>query len=217
MKKQYQSNFWIAAGIIAAFVLWTIAVCVVDVRAIGPGGSVVGFAQINRFVHELTGVHMTLYVITDWLGLVPIGVAFGFAVLGLKQWISRRSLLKVDRSILALGGFYLAVMAAYGIFEQLVVNYRPVLINGYLEPSYPSSTTMLVMCVMPAAAMQLNMRIKNAAIRRCAVFVIAGFTVFMVIGRLISGVHWVTDIIGGALLSAGLVMMYRAVVARELV
>ena len=217
MKKQYQSNFWIAAGIIAAFVLWTIAVCVVDVRAIGPGGSVVGFAQINRFVHELTGVHMTLYVITDWLGLVPIGVAFGFAVLGLKQWISRRSLLKVDRSILALGGFYLAVMAAYGIFEQLVVNYRPVLINGYLEPSYPSSTTMLVMCVMPAAAMQLNMRIKNAVIRRCAVFVIAGFTAFMVIGRLISGVHWVTDIIGGALLSAGLVMMYRAVVARELV
>ena len=151
---------------------------------------------------------MTLYTITDWLGLVPVGFAVGFALLGLIQWMKRKKLLKVDYSILALGGFYIAVLAVYVIFEVLAVNYRPVLINGYLETSYPSSTTMLVMCIMPTSMMQLNARIKNNVLKRCVAFVITAFIAFMVIARLISGVHWFTDIVGGALLSAGLVMMY---------
>jgi undecaprenyl-diphosphatase len=191
-----------------AFVLWTVLVRFVDVRAIGPELSSVGFAALNGFVHELTGVNWLLYTATDWLGLVPIAVALGFAVLGLVQLINRKSLRKVDHSILALGAFYIVVMAVYTFFEIVVINYRPTLIDGYLEASYPSSTTMLVMCVMPTAAMQLNVRIKNTVLRRCAIIAIVAFTAFMVIGRLISGVHWITDIIGGALLSAGLVMIY---------
>ncbi len=151
---------------------------------------------------------MALYNITDWLGLVPFVFVFGFAILGLVQLIKRKSLLKVDYNILVLGGFYIVVMAVYILFETVVINYRPTLINGYLEASYPSSTTMLVLCVMPTAIMQLNTRIKNDALRRCVFFTITAFTMFMVIGRLISGVHWFTDIIGGALLSTGLVMMY---------
>ena len=67
------------------------------------------------------------------------------------------------------------------------------------------------MCVMPTAAMQLNVRIKNTVFRRCAVITIVAFTAFMVIGRLISGVHWISDIIGGALLSAGLVIIYYSI------
>ena len=199
------------AGLIAVFVLWTVLVSVVDVRAIGPNGSSVGFATLNGYVHDLTGVNMRLYSITDWLGLVPIGVAFGFAVLGLVQWVGRKSLFKVDRSILALGGFYIIVLAMYIFFEIVVINYRPVLIYGYLEASYPSSTTMLVMCVMPTAMMQLHARIKSDVFRRCVLISIAAFTAFMVIGRLASGVHWLTDIIGGALVSAGLVITYASV------
>ena len=199
------------AGLIAVFVLWTVLVSVVDVRAIGPNGSSVGFATLNGYVHDLTGVNMRLYSITDWLGLVPIGVALGFAVLGLVQWVGRKSLFKVDRSILALGGFYIIVLAMYIFFEIVVINYRPVLIDGYLEASYPSSTTMLVMCVMPTAMMQLHVRIKSDVFRRCVLIPIAAFTAFMVIGRLASGVHWLTDIIGGALVSAGLVITYASV------
>ena len=196
---------------LAVFVLWTVLICFVDVQAIGPEGSSVGFSTINGFIHELTGVNWFLYTVTDWLGLVPIGVAFGFAVLGLVQWIKRKSLLKVDRSILTLGGFYIVVMAVYILFEIVVINYRPTLINGHLEVSYPSSTTMLVMCVMPTAMMQLRARIKNDLFRRCVMFAIAVFIAFMVIGRLVSGVHWISDIIGGVLLSAGPVMMYYSV------
>lgn len=194
-----------------SFVLWTMLILFVDVRAIGPNGSSVGFASLNQFVHEFTGVNMSLYVITDWLGLVPIGVAFGFAVLGLVQWIKRKSLLKVDRSILTLGGFYIVVIAVYFLFEIVVINYRPTLINGYLEVSYPSSTTMLVMCVMPTAMIQLRARIKNNKFRRCIMFMLAVFIAFMVVGRLVSGVHWITDIIGGALFSTAIVLIYYAI------
>ena len=208
MEKKNKKRLVLGVSLVVAFVLWTILVRFVDVRAIGPEGSSVGFAALNGFVHELTGVNWFLYTITDWLGIVPIAVALGFAILGLVQLIKRKSLWKVDHSILALGVFYIVVMVAYIFFEVVVINYRPTLIDGYLEASYPSSTTMLVMCVMPTAAMQLNVRIKNTVLRRCAVITIVAFTAFMVIGRLVSGVHWITDIIGGALLSAGLVTMY---------
>ena len=211
MEKIRKKMFFMGAGFLGAFVLWTVLVSYVDVRVIGQNASSVGFATLNGYVHNLTGVNMLLYTITDWLGLVPIGVAFGFAVLGLVQWVGRKSLFKVDGSILALGGFYIIVLAMYIFFEIVVINYRPVLIDGYLEASYPSSTTMLVMCVMPTAMMQLHARIKSDVFRRCVLISIAAFTAFMVIGRLASGVHWLTDIIGGALVSAGLVITYASV------
>lgn len=209
MKNKNLSNLYVSVFMLAVFVLWTVAVRFVDVKAIGPNGSSVGFATINVIVHNLTGVHMSLYHITDWLGLVPVFVAMGFALLGLMQWIKRKHLSKVDYSIFVLGGFYIAVMAVYALFEAVAVNYRPVLINGFLESSYPSSTTLLVMCVMPTAIMQLNSRIKSISIKKCVSLMITAFVVFMVTGRIISGVHWFTDIVGGALLSTGLVMMYR--------
>ena len=212
MKKENQRNFCIATCMLLAFLLWTVAIQFVDVQAIGPQESSVGFATINQFVHNLTGVHMSLYTITDWLGLVPLTFVIGFALLGLIQWTKRKHLLKVDYNLIVLGGFYIATMAVYVLFEVVVINYRPVLIGGILEASYPSSTTMLIMCVMPTAIMQFNARIKNNVLKRCVATVITIFIIFMVIGRLVSGVHWFTDIIGGALLGAGLVLMYRAII-----
>ena len=216
MKKETKKNFGIAAILLGAFVVWTAAVRLVDVQPIGPQGSTVGFATVNSWVHNLTGVHMSLYTVTDWLGLVPIAFAIGFALLGLIQWVKRKHLRQVDFSILVLGGFYLLVMAAYVLFEVFVINYRPVLINGCLEASYPSSTTMLVLCVMPTTLMQLNARIKSQTLKRWVGFGITAFILFMVIGRLLSGVHWFTDIIGGALLSAGLVMLYYSITSLEI-
>ena len=211
MEKKNKTKLYAGAGLLTAFVLWTVLVRLLDVQAIGPDGSSVGFAALNGYVHALTGVHMALYTITDWAGLVPIAVALGFAVLGLVQWIKRKRLLLVDRSILALGVFYVIVIAVYLFFEIVVINHRPVLINGYLEASYPSSTTMLVTCVMPTAMLQLRTRIKNRAVRRCVLLAIAVFIAVMVIGRLLSGVHWITDIIGGALFSSGVVLIYASV------
>ena len=211
MKKAASKDLPLALGLLAAFVIWTVALRFVDVQAIGPRESAVGFATVNQFVHDLIGVNFTLYTITDWLGLVPLMFVMGFAILGLTQWIKRKHLLKVDPSIFILGGFYIVVLVAFVLFEMLVINYRPVLIEGRLEASYPSSTTMLAMCVMPTALLQLQSRIKSPSLKRWVTFAITIFTAFMVFGRLFSGVHWFTDIVGGGLLSAGLVLMYRAI------
>ncbi len=209
MNTQNRKTLFTSIFMLIAFILWTTALHFVDVRAIGPRETSVGFATINELIHNFTGVNMTLYTITDWLGLVPLMFMVGFAILGLSQWIKRKHLHKVDYSIFVLGGFYIAVIAVYALFEFFTVNYRPILINGYLEASYPSSTTMLVMCVMPTAIMQFNTRIKNRHLRKCISVLITAFIVFMVSGRFISGVHWFSDIVGGIMISISLVLMYR--------
>lgn len=213
MKKENKNNFGIAFCFLAAFILWTVMLKFIDVQSIGPKGSVVGFATLNSFFHGLTGVNMLFYTITDWGGIIPLCFVFSLGILGLVQWIKRKSLLKVDYDILVLGGFYVIVMAIYLLFESVVINYRPILINGFLEASYPSSTTLLVLCVMPTVTMQFNMRIKNKALKSCVVFAIKAFTILMISLRLISGVHWFSDIVGGILLSVSLVKMYSSLIA----
>ena len=195
--------------LVAAFALWTVAIRLIDVQNASPLGSEVGFATINVWFHRLTGVHMLIYTITDWLGLVPIIICMCFGVLGLVQMIHRRSLLKVDSDILLLGAYYVVVILGYLLFEMIPINYRPILIGGNLEASYPSSTTLLVLSVMPTLKYQSERRIAKPVTRKAiAVFVIV-FSAFMVLGRLIAGVHWVTDIVGSVFLSSGLFMIYR--------
>ena len=215
MKRENKKYLIVGLCLMAAFVLWTAAVCLVDVQPIGPQDSAVGFAAINGAFHAMTGVHMALYNITDILSVIPLGCVAAFGMLGLVQLIRRKDLRKVDGDILVLGGFYIVVLAFFCLFEVLDINYRPVLIEGVLEASYPSSTTMLALCVMPSVMLQLRRRMKDGAAKRCTQAVLFVFTAFMVIGRLISGVHWLTDIIGGALLSAGLVLLYDSISCME--
>lgn len=197
---------------LAAFVIWTILVCTVDVQSIGPNGTAVGFASLNGSFHRMTGVNMAIYDLTDWLGLVPILVCAIFAGVGLCQWIRRRNITKVDCDILLLGIYYAVVIGCYLVFEMVPVNYRPVLIEGRLEASYPSSTTLLVLSVMPTLWFQAKRRVNKAVIREfIRVFTIV-FSGGMAAGRLLSGVHWFTDIVGAVLLSAGLYYSYETIV-----
>ena len=133
-------------------------------------------------------------------------------MLGLKQLIQRKSLLKVDADILLLGAYYILVILGYLIFEMIPINYRPILIDGVMEASYPSSTTLLVLSVMPTLWFQTERRTEKPSARRAVIVFVVLFSTFMVIGRLTAGVHWLTDIIGAALLSAGLYLIYRGCV-----
>ena len=200
-------------ALLAAFILWTALIQCVDVRPVGQNGTDIGFAAFNLWFHRLTGVHMTLYTLTDWLGLVPIAVCLGFGCLGLMQLIKRRSLLKVDPDILLLGAYYIVVIFGYLFFEMVPINYRPIPIDGVMEASYPSSTTLLVLSVMPTLVFQIDRRASGPAARRLTKAFAILFSAFMVIGRLVSGVHWATDIAGSVLLSAGLFTVYRGAVA----
>lgn len=211
MKKSNRINFIVTGLFLLLFIALTVALGHVDVQPIGPNGSSVGFASLNGWVSEALGVNMLLYTITDLLGLVVILYAFCFAVLGIVQLFTRKSIKRVDYSILVLGGFYLLVIVAFAFFEFNVINYRPTLIEGRLEASFPSSTTMLVMCIIPTAIMQFNRLIKTKKARITVNMFTAALGLVSVIGRIFSGVHWITDILGGFLLSLTLVTLYYSV------
>lgn len=197
------------------FVIWTWLVQKVDVQPVGQNGTDVGFAVFNCWFHKLTGVHMGLYTITDWLGLVPVFVCIVLGGIGLGQLIKRKSLFRVDRDLIYLGIYYVIVIFGYLFFEMCPINYRPILIEGILEASYLSSTTLLVLSVMPTLVLQVNLRIENQYVKRIVYAFTIAFSAFMVIGRLVSGVHWFTDIMGAVVLSTGLFYLYKAVALKS--
>ncbi len=207
-----KKNQNVLAGILllVGFAVWTFLIQEVDVQPIGPNESTVGFAALNGWFHQLTGVHWMLYTLTDWLGLVPIFVCLIFASIGFVQLVQRKSLFKVDLDIIMLGAYYVLVIFGYLLFEMVPINYRPVLIEGFLEASYPSSTTLLVLSVMPTLYFQAQRRLSPNALRQTILIFSVLFSAFMVIGRLVSGVHWLTDIVGAVLLSSGIFLIYKA-------
>ena len=212
MKKSEKKNLLIGSIFLAMFAVWTALIQSVDVQPLGQNGTSIGFATFNCWFHHFTGVNMAIYTITDWLGLVPVVICLIFAGIGLVQLIKRRSLFRVDADIMILGVYFVIVFLAYAIFEMIPINYRPILIEGSMEASYPSSTTLLVLSVMPVLIEQIQRRFSGIGVKRIITIAAIAFSVFMVTGRLISGVHWFTDIVGGVLLSAGLFTVYKAVV-----
>ena len=212
MKKSEKKNLLIGSIFLAMFAVWTALIQSVDVQPLGQNGTSIGFATFNCWFHHFTGVNMAIYTITDWMGLIPLVVCLIFAGIGLVQLIKRRSLFKVDPDIIILGVYYVVVILAYLIFEMIPINYRPILIEGIMEASYPSSTTLLVLSVMPVLIEQIQRRLSGIGVKRIITIAAIAFSVFMVTGRLISGVHWFTDIVGGVLLSAGLFKLYKAAV-----
>lgn len=211
IKKSAKKYLVLFAILLGLFVLFTVLIACIDVRPIGPYGSSIGFAAVNQFVFCGIGVHLIWYYITDWIGVAAILIALGFAAVGLCQIIKRRSIRKVDSHLLMLGLFYILVIALYLFFEQVTINYRPVILNGGLETSYPSSHTMIVVCIMGTASMQLSTLCPKRRVLRRVMNIVSGvFIAVTPVGRLISGVHWFTDIVGGLLLSAALIALYCA-------
>lgn len=195
-----KKNILICVLLVLISIIYTLLVKYVDTSTIGPNGSVVGFSSLNSFVFNLTGNNMTLYKITEILGIIPILIALMYAVIGLIQVIDRKSL-KVDKELIALGILYIIVILIYVFFEKCIINYRPVLIDGILEASYPSSHTLLSICICGSALLINKYLFNNKKIYKYINIVSIISMVLIVLGRLLSGVHWASDIIGSIIIS----------------
>ena len=213
MKKSLK-KFLTALILFALFAVFTFAVKTVDVQAIGPNGSEVGFAGINSFFFNLLGTNDLCYKLTKLLGYLSFLVAGLFALKGLVQLVRKKSLKKVDYRLLLLACLYVLMLVFYVLFEKLVINCRPVITDEAvgLEASYPSSHTMLLLCIMGSAYMLLP-RYLNSALAFIGRVICVLMMIAMPVGRLLSGVHWFTDIVGSVLLSFALISLYGAAVS----
>lgn len=209
MKKR---NIITSITLLILSVVFTLLVKNIDVKAIGPNESLVGFADINKLFHNLIGSNMAIYKITEIIGLIPLLIAFIYVIIGIKQLITRKSLLKVDKEIYLLGLFYILVLGVYIFFEKVVINYRPVLIDNILEPSYPSSHTLMSICICISSIM-INKKLfrNNLADTENIISIIV--MVLIIVGRIISGVHWFTDILGGIIISSTLVVLFYTILS----
>jgi undecaprenyl-diphosphatase len=206
----------IAAGAFVLFILLIVLVKIVDVRTVEETGMTMGFFALNSGFHKLTGFRQGWYDLTQITGYISIAAGLVFAVIGLIQLVRRKSLLKVDRRILGLGVLFIVMAVVYVLFEIIAVNYRPVIMPGdsAAEASFPSSHTVLVCVVLSGVALMLEYYIKNAGLRVSLQALCALVILITVFGRLICGAHWLTDIVGGLLISTSLVSLFAAFLDR---
>lgn len=209
MKKR---NIITSITLIILSVVFTLLVKNIDVKPIGPNESLVGFADINKLFHNLIGSNMVIYKITEIIGLIPLLIAFIYVIIGIKQLITRKSLLKVDKEIYLLGLFYILVLGVYIFFEKVVINYRPVLIDNILEPSYPSSHTLMSICICISSIM-INKKLFRNNLADIENIISIIVMVLIIVGRIISGVHWFTDILGGIIISSTLVVLFYTILS----
>ncbi len=194
------------------FIVYTMLLIKVDVKPIGPNGSSVGFAKMNGWFRDLIGQNNFMYKLSELLGIILLLFVFIYACIGLYQLIKRKSLFKIDREIIILGCFYVVVFALYILFDKVAINYRHVLLEGVLEPSFPSSHTLLAMFVCGSAVIMNNKLFEKNEYKKIINVLIIVLMVFIIVGRLLSGVHWITDVVGGILIATTLLYIFNYII-----
>lgn len=192
-------------------IAFTLLICLVDKSNIGPQNSSVGLSKLNQIFKNLFGYNELFYKLTQVLGYIVIGLALAYMVIAFIQLIKRKSIKNIDIQLSLLAIFYAIIIAIYFVFELAKINYRPVILDGELEPSYPSSHTMLAVFICTTSLFVNGKIINNKTFRIILDTVISIIGLVVVIGRIISGVHWITDIIGAILISTTLTLAYLTI------
>ena len=198
-KKWFRISIWL----LAIAVIYTVLVKYVDVKAIGPSSTKVGFATMNGWFKDLLGYNKLFYKISKYAGVIPFLFCAYYGLLGVIELIKKKSFKKVNYRYYILACFYVIFVAMYFFFEKVAINYRPVIIDikEGIEASYPSTHTLLAICLCGSSLIVSKFFIKNETLRKLANIAAWGLMVVIVVARLISGVHWLSDILGGILIS----------------
>lgn len=200
------------AALMLVFILFTVLVKTIDLSYVPPKGTPIGFSSLNCAVFEALGTNDVAYYISEALGLFVLVIPFVFAVSALVQWIKRKSLFRIDRDLWVLFAAYALTLAFYCFFEIVVINYRPIRIDGVTEASYPSSHTLLAIVIAGISFLQIRQRIKKAQIRIPLLCAVTLLMIAIPVLRLLSGVHWVTDIVAAILLGSSIIFLYHGFV-----
>jgi len=202
----------LAVVLFVAFAAFTYLVRTYDVAPVGYNGAEVGFSKLNAAAHEMFPGDDGSYELTKILGYICL---IAVAVNGLEAAIDffrhKGRISRMHKRNVITCIYYVVVGGFYVLFEFVVINTRPI----SAEASYPSSHTMLALCVLYSVFVLLGFsswRYKFMASILRVICVVA--MISMVVFRFLSGVHWLTDICGGILLSLSLMCLYRACIAR---
>lgn len=186
----------------ALFCIFTVLVKFVDVRDAGINDTVIGFGGLNLFFRNLTPFNDILYIISEGFGGLMIAVCLIFAVFGLYVLIKEKDITKVDNRLILLGFSYIVVVIIKLFFDKvLIINYRPVSLD--FESSFPSSHSFLSCFIFMTGAKMADV-LFNRKLYRLGILLSA----LAVVTRMLSGIHWFTDIAGGVLLASALVCIF---------
>lgn len=205
MKTKLKISLIFSLLFFAAFITLIVLVKSVDVARIGDSQVEIGLSTVNEKIFGRYGYLKFWHKLTNVLGYLSLFVAAFFVVYGIISLIKVKKISKLDKDFFALAASYVIMAFFYILFEKAIVNYRPIILNGKLEASFPSSHTMLTLVILGTAIVEIQRKIKNSTARYALTVVCEIIMAVMVVGRLLAGVHWFTDILGGVLLSGFIV------------
>lgn len=201
----------VGAAFFCLFIVFTILVKTVDVTYFPTEETTIGFSSLNLTVFQALGTNDLSFEVSEVMGLLILTAPVFFAFLAFSQWVKRKSLLKIDHDLWILFATYALTIAFYALFEIIVINYRPILVNDLIEASYPSSHTLLAIVIGGTSFLEVKNRMKWVWLKVSLMVLLSFLTVAIPMLRLLSGVHWLTDIIAGILLGTSMLFLYQGI------
>lgn len=192
MKKFINLYTILGASFLFLFILLIILLCF-DKAVIAENGYEVGLSHINNLVNYSYKENVDL--MSDLIFYVTfIVVIYAFSI-GLYQLIKKKSLYKVDKSIIIFGIALVIAIIVWLLFDKVIeLNIRP---THKIEGSFPSTHVMLATFFALSCHGFLCLRDQDKLIKYSSLVLAIIIIVIVTITRVIAGVHYITDVCGG--------------------
>ena len=205
IKQSKSTALFASILLLISSIVFTVAVSFLDVKENPDGGHNIGLSSVNLAFHKTFPYNEVLHNISEYAGYIPVLFALFFALMGAGQALKHKSFKRVDNVLFFLAGYYVIVGFVYLIFEKFCINVRPIMLDGEWEASYPSSHTLFSITLSASAILVNDIFYAKAKWRRPMNVLAYIFMLSVPVLRLFSGVHWLSDIVGGVIISATLV------------